>query len=56
MGYRIKRMAFLALCGGLLFALFREPRQSATLTREILGFMAAALSALVEFLVAVAGG
>jgi hypothetical protein len=55
MGYRLKRLAFLALCGGLLFALFSDPQQSAALTREILGFVAAALSALVEFFVAVAG-
>jgi hypothetical protein len=55
MSYRLKRMAFLALCGGLLFALFSEPRRSAVLAREVLSFMAAALSALVEFFVAVAG-
>jgi hypothetical protein len=55
MGYRLKRLAFLALCAGLMFELFSDPQQSATLTREILGFMVAALSAMVEFFVAVAG-
>jgi hypothetical protein len=54
--YRMKRLAFLALCGGLLFALFSEPRRSAALTREILGFMSSALSAAVEFFTAVLGG